>query len=314
MLKVRFKDYPRDATWDCFVELINSATGEEVTVVQDLNVMVDLEITGPYGGTSDDYKTPLFKRLNRMAYVTFTHGKHLKSRRLSTGVQPSKKARKNLWYSGENVRPPQGEWDLYLGFDNNLDPERSIYFPLWYLTSTDLFACTKKTYWGFEVPTIEQLLEPRVFKHKKKKFSAAFIGKSYPMRLHVIEALSKIGNIDVYGTSVRRRVDDPSKIAPNYRFILCLENDVYPGYVTEKPFEAYLSGAIPLYFGIDNLGFLNQESMINLSSYPNIIDWSSRVGEVAESIDEYKFIYEQPLLNRSPTLDLVKIKIKEILN
>ena len=75
--------------------------------------------------------------------------------------------------------------------------------------------------------------------------------------------LSKIKNVDVYGAAVRRPIADPSKIAPDYKFILCLENDLYPGYVTEKPFEAYLSGAIPLYYGLDNLGFLNQKSIIN---------------------------------------------------
>jgi hypothetical protein len=310
---MRFKDLPKDGVWDCLIELVQMSSGRDVKVVQDFDTLVDLEITGPYGGNSDDYKTPFGKRLARFGYVTFTKGKHLKSRKLSTGVQPSKMAKKNFWYSGENVRPPQGEWDLYLGFDNNLDPARSVYFPLWYLTSTNLFSCVKKSYWGFKIPTIEELLAARVFTQKKKKFVAAFLGKSYPMRLHAIEALSRIGSIDVYGTAARRPVDDPSKIASDYNFILCLENDAYPGYVTEKPFEAYLSGAIPLYYSIDNLGFLNQNAMINLANYPNISEWASRVGEVSRNIDEYKFIYEQPLLDRVPSLDLAVAKIQKIL-
>jgi hypothetical protein len=313
MLTIRFKDLPRDGIWDCFAELIRLSSGQEVEVVQDFETVVDLEITGPYGGTSDDYKTPFGKRVARFGYVTFTKGRHLKSRKLATGVQPSKRARKNFWFSGENVRPPQGDWDLYLGFDNNLDSSRSVYFPLWFLTSTNLFKCVKKSYWGFEIPTIQQLLEPRDFEYKKKKFAAAFLGKSYPMRLHAIEALSRISDVDVYGNAARRPVADPSKVATNYNFVLCLENDVYPGYVTEKPFEAYLSGAIPLYYGIDNLGFLNEKSMINLMSYPNMADWAKRVREVSENIDEYKFIYEQPLLQKLPTLDVAIAKIQHIL-
>ena len=40
-------------------------------------------------------------------------------------------------------------------------------------------------------------------------------------------------------------------VARNYRYFLCFENDLYPGYVTEKPIEAWASGSVPLWRGID---------------------------------------------------------------
>ena len=59
MIKIRFRFLPKDAIWDCFIELIEEATGETVLVIEDFDQIVDLEITGPYGGNSDDHKTPL---------------------------------------------------------------------------------------------------------------------------------------------------------------------------------------------------------------------------------------------------------------
>ena len=53
--------------------------------------------------------------------------------------------------------------------------------------------------------------------------------------------------------------------------------------------------------------------MINLANYPNMSEWASRVGEVSRNIDEYKFIYEQPLLDKAPSLDLAVAKIQKIL-
>jgi hypothetical protein len=35
----------------------------------------------------------------------------------------------------------------------------------------------------------------------------------------------------------------------NYRFSLCFENSAFPGYITEKIFDCFLSGTIPVYLG-----------------------------------------------------------------
>lgn len=296
-----------------FKELVEIATLEKVEIVGPSSKFIDLEITGPYAPSSDEVKTPFIKKVLRGGFVTFTKGKHLSRRDLAVGVQPSKKAKKNIWFTGENIRPPQGMWDGYFSYDTNLSSDRSVYFPAWFWTSTNLFNSTKKTYWGNDVPTIDQLLQHREFDYKKKKFCVSFIGKTYPLRLHALEALSKIKSVDVYGNSTRKIVQTPYIIAKKYNYILCFENDIYPGYVTEKPFEAYISGAIPLYNGFDKLGYLNTRASINLFEFNDLSSWSQYILEVENDISLYRSIYEQPLLNKRPSLDLAINLIKNLL-
>lgn len=313
MIKIRFRNFPSDGAYLQFVELVEISTNDQVTVIQDNKAVVDLEITGPYCNEPDKYLTPLTKRLKRGSYILFTHGAHLSRRDLSTGIQPLKTAKKNIWYSGENERPPQGLWDGYLAFDTNLPNDRSAYLPLWFITSTDLFKSTKQTYWGNKVPSINQLLDGRSYKKSKKRFTSAFLGKNYSMRLHAIEILSKIGRVDVFGESVRNKIHVPTLVAQKYRFVMCFENDIYPGYVTEKPFEAYLSGTIPLYYGHDVMNYLNPRAIINLLDFKSIVKWANYVNRVENNENLYKKIYEQPLLIQKPSLDPAIKLIQKVL-
>jgi hypothetical protein len=122
------------------------------------------------------------------------------------------------------------------------------------------------------------------------------------MRLHAIEYLAKIGKVDVFGQSARNQVKNPSVVAKNYRFILCFENDLYPGYVTEKPLEAYIAGAIPLYYGLDQLNYLNQTALINLANFKNLTEWADQVKKINNNDRIFKNIYEQPILRKKPKL------------
>jgi hypothetical protein len=142
---------------------------------------------------------------------------------------------------------------------------------------------------------------------------ATFIGKSYPMRLHAIEILSQLNKVDVFGDSVRNKVNVPADIAKNYRYILCFENDIYPGYVTEKPFEAYLAGTIPLYYGLDVAGFINPKAVINLLDFDGFESWINYIKEIENSTIKYKKVYEQPLLLKRPELSSIINLIRKIL-
>lgn len=304
MLTLRFRNFPKDIARNWLVELIELSADKKVKIIEDTNVdfKVDIEITGPYGGKSDDYSTPFIKRLVRFGYIKITKGHHLSKRYLSAGIQPTKNATKNIWFSGENERPPQGLWDGYLSFDSKLDSDRSIYLPLWMLACTDMFKTNEKTYWGQKAPTISSLLAPRKSIFQKKDFCCSFIGKAYPFRLHALEYLSQIKEVDVFGTSVRNSVSNPGEIASKYKFCLCFENDIYPGYVTEKPFEAYIAGTIPLYYGYDIEEYINPKAIINLLTFKNLDEWTKYIDLVNKNDDLYNEIFTEPLLIREPKL------------
>lgn len=56
--------------------------------------------------------------------------------------------------------------------------------------------------------------------------------------------------------SYRGRVASKREVLRNYRFSICYENAVYPGYVTEKIFDCFLAGCVPVYWGAPDVGDL----------------------------------------------------------
>jgi hypothetical protein len=143
----------------------------------------------------------------------------------------------------------------------------------------------------------------------RDKFCVAFIGKAYPFRMHALSALSKIGELDVYGGIARNtrqsRAEEKFEISQRYKFVFAFENDLYPGYVTEKVPEAWATGAVPLYWGSDPVGYLNQNSFINLASFPTLEDFVEKVREVNLNEELWSQYASQPLLIKKPSIDHV---------
>lgn len=291
--------------------MLREALGEDFEIVEEEEEIVDLSITGPYYGDVGDFRTPPLVRLKRMAKMRTTFGQQLILHDLATGIRPDKNARLNFWFTGENERPPFGSWDAYFGFDYHLQSSNYAYLPLWFLTSTTLMKDTKDSYWGSRLRATSSLLAERSLRVVAPKFACAFVGKAYPLRLHALKALSTVGKVDIFGPATRHEVNKPSDIAKQYKFTICFENDVYPGYVTEKPLEAYLAGTVPIYFGHDPALYLNDESMLNLFSFPNVSSWIEQVRRVNSNKSLYSKYYEAPILKREPVLTPVLKTIKK---
>jgi len=49
-----------------------------------------------------------------------------------------------------------------------------------------------------------------------------------------------------------------------YRYMICLENSVEPNYITEKPFQAWFAGTVPIYYG-SCIKQLNPEAIVDAS-------------------------------------------------
>jgi hypothetical protein len=165
---------------------------------------------------------------------------------------------KNVWYTGENLRPPSdNRWNVTLSFEIDETKERNIYLPFWATRfGPDL---------AESVVAQEKFLYPRVLSDQREKFACAFIGNPEPTRLSAIKALQKIGKVDLFGAAFNNPVKDKMEILKQYKFNLCFENDLYPGYVTEKVFESWEAGCIPLWWGLDAANYLNPDSVINFA-------------------------------------------------
>ena len=62
--------------------------------------------------------------------------------------------------------------------------------------------------------------------------------------------------------------DDKSKILSSFRFTLVIENCIFPGYVTEKIFDAMLAGTVPIYIGAPDIeDFVPSDCFLDFRKY-----------------------------------------------
>lgn len=300
--------------WDCglnspYSRLVSVAAGEPVTIVSDTKAHVDLELVSVHA--------PEFLRLARTV-LSVSMGRNYR-RRLRRAERwnnvyrdPSGRATSSVWFTGDNIRPPSGPWDGYLSFD--LDPldGRNAYFPHWW-EYVGVLGSKKMSYSGLDLD-IEALMQVREPDLHRPEFACAFIGNPTPVRLHAIDALSKVGHVDVYGNSVGKPVGSKVELAKNYRYVLCFENDLYPGYTTEKPFEAWATGAIPLWWGSDPSGYVNSGAVVNAANYASLAEFADRVAELDSNLTARAEVASKPILLRAPDLEPSLALIRRVLD
>lgn len=299
-ISIRFVDAPPNLvnSNSLYVRLIEAATGVKSELVSDAKAHVDLDLVSVHA--------PEVQRLVR-TLTSVMPGKGYRGRLRrherwnAVYREPSPTATHAIWFTGDNVRPPIGSWDGYLSFD--LDPleGKNVYFPHWW-EYLGLLSSTRASYSGVEL-SVEMLMSMREPESTRPRFACAFIGNPTPMRFHAVEALERLGQVDVYGNSVGRPIASKVDVAKNYRFVLCFENDLYPGYVTEKVFEAWGTGAIPLWWGSDPARYVNPEAVINAAEYSCLADFASAVADVNKSGERWSHMAASPILLRQPDLN-----------
>jgi len=288
---VRFSDFweNSNSTIDKFlVPLIESVYQSEVQLERDSRKIVDLEVFSVFPSRRNFSRRILNKVSN------YTH----ETTRLMEGTVPAK-SKKSMWFSGENKRAPiANRYDTYLGFEPEGLLANSHYLPLWVL-NFDNFG--KGPAHGFTSTVIQQeeLLLPRKFERSSKnKFCCAFLGNPTSFRVGVLKKLGDVETLGLFGGAFGNKVEDKLLVSKEYRFCFAFENNLYPGYVTEKLLEGYLSNTIPLYWGMDSHLFFNAKAFVNLYDFATLEGFLNAVKVLNSDEDLYAHAYEQPLLNR----------------
>lgn len=289
--------------------LVGSALDVNVEVVNDPKASVDLQFTSVQVKPIERARRDAVRGLARLV-PALQRGRD--PRWESENPEPVGRAAAHVWFTGENVRPPTGAWDGYLSFD--LDPfgGRNVYCPIWWW-SLDLMGPAVSTFMS-PAPTIEVLRSPRASDLSRPGFAAAFINNPHPMRMHAVEALARVGQVDLFGRAVGRPVPNKADVARNYRFVLCFENDFYPGYVTEKPIEAWACGAIPLWWGSDPGAYLNSEAVVNAADFPSLTDMADEVARLDADPTSLLEVASRPLVVKEPLLDPAKDLVRRLVS
>lgn len=164
-------------------------------------------------------------------------------------------------------------------------------------------------------PVIRKNQIPQI-KFSNKRFIAAVFGAKsssikgelYTERLKSFEYFSqKPEGFDLFGTGWAKRTETflvnaykgtvESKINTlrNYKFSICYENSsLYRGYITEKIFDCFAAGTVPIYYGAPNISdYISSECYIDFREY--------------ESYDHlYEYLISMPEQTYQDYLDSIK--------
>ena len=299
-MRVRFEWFEPgfDPDNNFFVDALNLHYGH-VQVITDKLAKCELEIVSVHQPLKHPYLSRYANLRNRIP-----HGQPDINLLYTTIFEPeTENFLRRIWYTAENLRPPlQPNIDGSISYDQDPLDGYNAYFPVWYALS-GIQGPFQNDRVG-KLTSADELLKSRQFQGDKTKFACAFIGKPEQMRLRAIAELSRIGQVDVFGPLVGKPIDNKSDVAKDYRFMVCFENDIYPGYVTEKILEAYLANTVPLYWG--DLGkdtAINRKCYLNLTDFESMEEWVDKVRNLSD--DAYIDIYEQAHLNYIPSLKSV---------
>jgi alpha(1,3/1,4) fucosyltransferase len=178
-------------------------------------------------------------------------------------------------------------FDIILTWDDDLVDNKK-FFKFYYAVLMDMIKIT---------PTFEQ-----------KKFCCMVVANKrsnhkyeiYSERIKAIEFFEKNKNIefDLYGhgwencgySNYKGSIKDKINTVKDYKFCICYENTKnIKGYVTEKIFNAFQSGCIPVYFGAPNiLDYIPKNCFIDFRDFKNYNELYSFLKNMKE--DEYNIL------------------------
>jgi hypothetical protein len=188
--------------------------------------------------------------------------------------------------------------DICFSFDFDED-DKKIRLPLWIL-QIDWFGKVNYSNPKFTINPKEFENNLYYIKNKNKFCSIVFNGES-PHRYELIQELSKYKSVDVYGNRYGNIGDGEDKkldIISEYKFNICFENSIYPGYYTEKPLHAKVAGCIPIYWSDQKLSVdFNDKCFINLSNFSNLNEMVEYIIEIDKDHDRYLKIKNQSLFS-----------------
>lgn len=202
-----------------------------------------------------------------------------------------------IFYTGENLRPNYKECTYSFTFDFDDYQGRNIRIPLW-LLQLDWY--DKKDYENpkYVIPLTD--LEKNQFTSiPKTKFCALINNNLFDNRVECMKKLSTYKAVDGFGKPFgnwfygeKRKME----ILSSYRFSICFENTMSPGYYTEKLIHSKLSGNIPLYWADDRIAEdFNTEAFLNLSKFGSMDQLVQAAIQIDQNEEAYNHLSNQPL-------------------
>lgn len=173
-------------------------------------------------------------------------------------------------------------WEPPIFWDFNFKKEYHNYFSkifTWYDDYVD-----NKKYFKFYYPRLKPMVT-NTLDFEKKKFCTFVVNNKFYRKIQnelltsrerIISFFEKYkGILDLYGKgwkyknfkgSIVNKID----CIKNYKFCICIENMSMNGYITEKIFDCFASGCIPVYLGAKNIeNYIPKSCFIDFRDFAN---------------------------------------------
>jgi hypothetical protein len=168
------------------------------------------------------------------------------------------------------------------------------------------------------------LTRPRRLTNPKKKFCLfAVSNPSNEKRNNFFHSLSEYKRVDSCGkvlNNLGHRCPGETHMSPeffefirDYKFMICFENSSLPNYLTEKVYNAYSNGTIPIYWGCPNIEeYVNMSSILYLKpdySQADVYDLIRNIAILDNNEQLYKEKYESAFFKNGRIPDFLNIDI-----
>jgi hypothetical protein len=207
-----------------------------------------------------------------------------------------------VWFSGEARDPVAQFYDLYFAFraSHTMLGRRWHRFPRW-VTYID--------WWQPDTPrSLDRLIAPRSAT-PRPRFCNFIYTNPVSIRAEFFLTLDALRRVDSFGAILNntgqrpRGLDGKMQVLEQSQFTIAFENQIAPGYVTEKLVEPLIAGSIPIYWGDEQAkSDFNPAAFIFADDHGSIDDLARHVLRVTDSADAMAALAGAPPLrdNRVP--------------
>lgn len=207
-----------------------------------------------------------------------------------------------IFYTGENERPSNYACHYAISFDH-IDDDRHYRLPLYVIYDFD-----NKNRDVTNTNTVNR--EPEDLNKKFNDKFCSFVVKNgaCEKRNYFFQRLNEYKRVDSAGPLFNNvgyilqrgdgAVQAKMKFLNDYKFNLCFENSSYAGYTTEKLYEAYMFGTVPIYWGSTTIETdFNPKAFLNWHDYQDDDAFMQAIIDVDTKPELYEEMYLQPLFN-----------------
>ena len=232
-----------------------------------------------------------------------------------------------IFFTGESITPDIEKYDLSIGFDY-IDHKKYIRIPLVFM---DYFSALKTENLKNISPKYNR--EEKFSKcNPSKEYFACFLvsngsykaGAQERIELfHHLSLYKKVASGGLFLNNIGKVVpfDESLDFLSKCKFTIAYENNSkYPGYITEKLYQAYLAGSVPIYNGHKTvLSDINKSAIIYSGDFANTEELVDHIKKIDQDDETYCKIWNENLFtNDDMSYDAVykrlQKKIYEVLD